>query len=93
MYGLAQYLRFDCGAFLRDKVLTVTSCGPLKDYETKQVTGTKVITVITEDKTPYKPKADGTAICNRYEKISCRTGQPCGHRVRGISQSVIYHRR
>ena len=72
MYGLAQYLRFDSTAFLKDKVLSVTSCGPLKDYETKQVTGTKVITVITEDKTPYKPKADGTAICNRYEKITVK---------------------
>lgn len=72
MFGLAQYLRFDCTAFLKDKVLSVTTCSPLKDFETKQVTGTKVITVITEDKTPYKPKADGTVVSNLYEKITVK---------------------
>ena len=72
MFGLAQYLRFDCTAFLTDKVLSVTTCGPLQDYETKQVTGTKVVVVITKDGTPYKPKADGTVVSNLYEKITVK---------------------
>lgn len=69
MYGLIQHLHFDCASFLRDKVLSVASCGPLQDFTTKQVTGTKVTTVIIEDNTPYKPKADGSTISNLYEKI------------------------
>lgn len=72
MYGLQQYLEFNCAEFLRGKVLSVTSCGPLQDYNTKQVTGTKVTTVITEDGTPYKPKTDGSAISNLYEKIAVK---------------------
>lgn len=72
MYGLAQYLRFDSTAFLRDKMLSVTSCGPLKDFETKQVTGSKVVVVITRDETPYKPKADGSQVTNLYEKITVK---------------------
>ena len=72
MFGLAQYLRFDCTAFLTDKVLSATSCGPLKDFETKQVTGSKVVVVITKDETHYKPKADGTAITNLFEKITVK---------------------
>ena len=72
MFGLAQYLRFDCAAFLKDKVLSVTTCGPLQDYETKQVTGTKVVVVVTKDETPYKPKADGTVVSNLYEKITVK---------------------
>ena len=72
MYGLAQYLRFDSTAFLKDKVLSVTTCGPLQDYETKQVTGTKVVVVVTKDETPYKPKADGTVITNLFEKITVK---------------------
>ena len=57
-------------AMLRSaKVLSVASCGPLQDFTTKQVTGTKVTTVIIEDNTPYKPKADGSTISNLYEKI------------------------
>lgn len=69
MYGLTQHLHFDCAAFLTGKVLSVASCGPLQDFATKQVTGSKVTTVITEDNTPYKPKADGSTISNLYEKI------------------------
>ena len=72
MYGLAQYLRFDSTAFLKDKVLSATSCGPLKDFETKRVTGSKVVVVITKDETHYKPKADGTAITNLFEKITVK---------------------
>ena len=72
MFGLAQYLRFDCTAFLKDKVLSVTTCGPLQDYETKQVTGTKVVVVVTKDDTPYKPKADGTVVSNLYDKITVK---------------------
>ena len=72
MYGLAQYLRFDSTAFLRDKMLSVTSCSPLKDFETKQVTGSKVVVVITRDETPYKPKADGSQVTNLYEKITVK---------------------
>ena len=53
-------------------MLSATSCGPLKDFETKQVTGSKVVVVITKDETHYKPKADGTAITNLFEKITVK---------------------
>lgn len=72
MNGLLPYLVFDCAAFLSGKVLSVTLCGPLQDYNTKQVTGTKVTTVIIEDNTPYKPKANGTKVTNLYEKITVK---------------------
>lgn len=69
MQGLIQYLRFDWKAFFAAKTLSIVSCGPLTDYNTKQVIGSKITAVIIRDDTPYKPKSDGTKISNLYEKI------------------------
>ena len=49
MQGLYEFVRFDIKAFLSDKVLRSVSCGPLTDYQSKEVIGTRVGVVITED--------------------------------------------
>lgn len=72
MQGLIQYLRFDWKSFFAAKTLSVVSCGPLNDYNTKQVIGSKINAVIIRDDTPYKPKSDGTKISNLYEKIAIK---------------------
>ena len=42
MQGLYEFVRFDIKAFLSDKVLRSVSCGPLTDYQSKEVIGTRV---------------------------------------------------
>lgn len=69
MRGLSQFLSFDGLKFFAEKTLTVVSCTPLNDYDTKQIIGSKVTVVITQDDTTYKVKPDGTTINNLYEEI------------------------
>ena len=71
MKGLSQFQTFDSISFFRDKLLKVTANGPLMDYTTKQVTGTKTSVVIVEDKTVYHTKT-GEQISNLYEKINVK---------------------
>ena len=49
MQGLYEFVRFDIKSFLGGKVLRSVSCGPLTDYQSKEVIGTRVGVVITED--------------------------------------------
>ena len=70
MKGLSQFQHFDSVAFFKDKMLKVASNGPLMDYNTKQVIGTKTTVVIVEDHTEYHTKAG--AISNIYEKINVK---------------------
>ena len=72
MQGLNQFLSFSCKAFLEAKTLSVVLCGPLSDYSTKQIIGSKITAVITQDNTSYKPKSDGTVISNLYEKVAIK---------------------
>lgn len=69
MKALMQFLHFDCAKFFSRKTLSVVSCGPLSDYTTKEITGSKVTVAITRDETEYKAKADGTVPTNLYEKL------------------------
>lgn len=71
MKGLSQFQAFDSMAFFKDKLLKVTANGPLMDYTTKQVTGTKATVVIVEDNTVYHTKT-GEQISNLYEKINVK---------------------
>ena len=68
MKGLSQFLHFDGIKFFDGKSLTVVSCAPLTDYNTKQV----ITVVITQDDTTYKVKPDGTTINNLYEKVTIK---------------------
>ena len=72
MKGLSQFLHFDGIKFFDGKSLTVVSCAPLTDYNTKQVIGSKITVVITQDDTTYKVKPDGTTINNLYEKVTIK---------------------
>ena len=72
MKGLSQFLHFDGIKFFDAKSLTVVSCAPLTDYNTKQVIGSKITVVITQDDTTYKVKPDGTTINNLYEKVTIK---------------------
>lgn len=71
MKGLVQFQSFDSSGFFRDKLLKVASNGPLTDYTTKQVIGTKTTVVIVEDNTQYHTKT-GEQISNLYEKITVK---------------------
>ena len=72
MHGLFDYLSFDIHRFLTGKILRVVSCGPLTKYQTKEVIGTRVGTVIAEDNTVYRPTKSGAQISNLYERISVK---------------------
>lgn len=74
MKGLTQYLVFDCGKFFQEKKLMATACKSWVDYESKEVLGTKIDVVITEDKTPYKTKTS-EQISNLYEKFAVKVGK------------------
>ena len=71
MKYLTQFLRFNCGAFFRGKVLQTLSCGPLADYTTKQIIGSKLIAVIIKDETEYHTKT-GEQVSNLYEKVTIK---------------------
>lgn len=71
MKGLIQFQNFDSRAFFKDKLLKVAANGPLTDYNTKQVIGTKTTVVIIEDNTLYHTKA-GEQISNLYEKLNVK---------------------
>ena len=72
MQGLYEFVRFDIKAFLSDKVLRSVSCGPLTDYQSKEVIGTRVGVVITEDNTAYRPTKSGAQVSNLYERMSVK---------------------
>ncbi len=65
---LNQFLHFDFRGFSDGKIYQVVGISEWVDYETKKHMGTKIETVIVEDKTQYTHK-DGEIITNRYEKL------------------------
>lgn len=68
MKKLSQFLRFDFDEFSKGKIYQVVGTAPWVDYNTKTHMGTKIDTVIAQDKTVYKCK-EGEAVTNRYEKL------------------------
>ena len=72
MQGLYEFVRFDIKSFLGGKVLRSVSCGPLTDYQSKEVIGTRVGVVITEDNTAYRPTKSGAQVSNLYERMSVK---------------------
>lgn len=72
MQGLYEFMGFDLKAFLAGKVLQAVSCGPLTDYQTKEVIGTRVGAVITEDNTAYRPTKSGAQVSNLYERLNIK---------------------
>ena len=72
MQGLYGFMGFDLKSFLNGKVLQVVSCGPLTDYQTKEVIGTRVGAVITEDNTVYRPTKSGAQVSNLYERLNIK---------------------
>lgn len=73
--GIREFFGFDFDRFMQGKRLTVTGCGPWKDYTNGQVLGTKVEVAITEDRTPYAPGKDGKPVSNLYEKLVFKVGK------------------
>ena len=55
--NLGQFAPFDCEKFLHNKLLMVTNCTALNDFDTKKEIGSKVEVVITKDETEYKPNS------------------------------------
>lgn len=72
--ALGQFLHFDMKAFLDGKSLVVVDCGPWVDFDSKQVVGTKVTVVITEDRTDYRARKDGGTVTNVFEKFAVKVG-------------------
>ena len=72
MQGLYEFMGFDLKAFLAGKVLQAVSCGPLTDYQTKEVIGTRVGAVITEDNTAYRPPKSGAQVSKLYERLNIK---------------------
>lgn len=72
MQGLYEFMGFDSKAFLAGKVLRAVSCGPLTDYQTKEVIGTRVGAVIAEDNTVYRPTKSGAQVSNLYERLNIK---------------------
>lgn len=72
MQGLYGFMGFDLKSFLNGKVLQVVSCGPLTDYQTKEVIGIRVGAVITEDNTVYRPTKSGAQVSNLYERLNIK---------------------
>lgn len=67
MKKLSQF--FDWDRFSKDKVFMVTGCRVWKEYNTENVKGTCVDTVIARDETVYEQK-DGEQVSNLYERAT-----------------------
>lgn len=66
---LRNFLKFDDVEFFKGKRLLSVNQQPWKDFKTGEVLGTKVETVIMQDKTDYGLK-DGEVVSNLYEKLT-----------------------
>ena len=65
---LRQFEVFDWKDFAKDKKFMAIGIAPLTDYKTKEILGTKVEVVITQDNTPYERK-EGEQGSNLFEKL------------------------
>lgn len=69
MKNLHHFERFLTDDFLHGKELTVKSCGPWKDFETKVEKGTKIAVIVTKDDTVYPPGKNGKIDTNLFENF------------------------
>lgn len=68
---LSQFQYFDIDEFLSKMKLITTGQAEWKDFETGNRKGTKVETVIAQDKTQYRTK-EGEVVNNLYEKLNIK---------------------
>lgn len=66
---LRQFIRFDWEGFAKGKVFIVTGCALWKDYDTKQILGTKVNAAIVRDETHYESK-NGEQVTNCFNTLA-----------------------
>ena len=71
MKYLNQFIKFDISAFLKGKLLVCVGTAPWNDYTTKELLGTKLSVVISEDHTEYRQKP-GENHTNQYEKFNVK---------------------
>lgn len=71
MKKLGQFGKFDLEAFLAGKVLRATECSELKDHNTGEHLGTKVVVAIVRDDTKYKQN-EGENVTNLFEKFNIK---------------------
>lgn len=70
--GAGQFEKFGWQEFCGDKVLMVKNVAPMRNYDTGEITGTKVEALIIKDDTQYKPKADGSVVSNLFNALSVK---------------------
>ncbi len=71
MKKLAQFSQFDWDSFITGKILRSTECSELKDHNTGEHIGTKVVVAIVRDDTKYKQN-DGENVTNLFEKFNIK---------------------
>ena len=72
MKALRQFLEFKSDAFFYGKKCAVIESKEWKDFDSKEILGTKVEVVILEDLTDYRPGKDGKKPSNLYEKLTLK---------------------
>lgn len=68
---LSQFQYFDIDEFVAKMKLVTTGQAEWKDFETGNRKGTRVETVIAQDKTQYKTQ-EGEVVNNLYEKLTIK---------------------
>ncbi len=68
MKKLNQFTLFDWNSFQKGKTFVCIGISPWKDFESGEIIGTKVESVIASDETNYNVK-DGETVTNLYEKL------------------------
>lgn len=91
---LYRFSYFDIDGFLEGKKLSTVGLTEWKDFKTQNVLGSKVETVIIEDKTDYGT-VEGEIVSNIYEKLTIKVPKkvevPMNVMVRLInSEAVVY---
>lgn len=91
---LSQFESFDIEKFLKGLELGTVGKSEWRDFETGERKGTKVETVIIDDKNKYK-LAEGEVVSNMYEKLMVKIPRnidiPMNARVRLINpHATVY---
>lgn len=86
--GLHDLIEFNWPGFSKDKTFSVVGVRQWSDYNTKELLGSIVDTVITKDDTPYKSK-NGVIVSNLYRPISFKVRKPLEQVTVQVGTNVV----
>lgn len=87
---------FDYDRFMRGKTVEVDGIEPWKDFNTKEILGTKVKGIITRDDTVYRSAKPDEQVSNKYKHLVYKVPQkdfrvPLGSIIKPVNPVVTVY--